>query len=265
MKVNYIRRLLDFSKLVLSFRISNDIDEMLNRYRGTIKSFSASYKAFEKETPKRKVLVSIVVPTRNEANRIPILLKSLKFSTYRNLEILVADYMSNDGTPEIARALGANVIEIDKPGVGYASFLAVTKARGDIIIRTDADAIFPPHIIDYTVGVFERYSNVLLSHLGHVYIDSGFIDNLLAFLYDKYWRELWKTTGHFIAFRREIRDVVNFDPNLKFGEDFDFGRRVYERFGPQSIYYNYKIAIPVSARRIKISGRTRYILGRVIR
>jgi len=113
MKVNYIRRLLDFSKLVLSFRISNDIDEMLNRYRGTIKSFSASYKAFEKETPKRKVLVSIVVPTRNEANRIPILLKSLKFSTYRNLEILVADYMSNDGTPEIARALGANVIEIE--------------------------------------------------------------------------------------------------------------------------------------------------------
>ncbi|MEM4976613.1 MAG: glycosyltransferase family A protein [Desulfurococcaceae archaeon] len=111
-------------------------------------------------------MVSIVVPTRNEANRIPILLKSLKLSTYRNLEILVADYMSSDGTPEIARSLGAYVIEIDKPGVGYASFVAVNKARGDIIIRTDADAIFPPYIIDYTVSVFEKRTNVLLLHLG---------------------------------------------------------------------------------------------------
>lgn len=265
MKAYYIRRLLDLSMLLLSFRIFNDIDEMFDRYRKTIKSFRLALSIREKGLFKKKPLVSIVVPTRNEASRIPILLKSLKLSTYRNLEILVADYMSSDGTPEIARSLGAHVIEIDKPGVGYASFVAVNKARGDIIIRTDADAIFPPYIIDYTVSVFERRSNVLLLHLGHIYVDSGFIDNLVAFLYDKYWRELWKTTGHFIAFRREMRDIVNFNPNLKFGEDFDFGRRVYERFGPQSIYYNYKIAIPVSARRIKISGRTRYILGRVIR
>ncbi|MEM3680058.1 MAG: glycosyltransferase [Metallosphaera sp.] len=239
---------------------------MLNRYRETIKSFSASFKHSRRKVFLReKVLVSIVVPTRNEANRIPTLLKSLKLSTYRNLEIIVADYMSSDGTPEIARSLGANVIEVDKPGVGYASFLAVTRARGDIIIRADADAIFPPNIIDYTVSVFGESSNALLLHLGHIYVDSGFIDNLLAFLYDKYWRELWKTTGHFIAFRREVRDFINFNPNLKFGEDFDFGRRVYEKFGSQSIYYNYRIAIPVSARRIKISGRTRYLLGRIVR
>jgi len=233
---------------------------MFNRYRETIKLFSSSSRHSGE-----KVLVSIVVPTRNEVNKIPILLRSLKLSSYQNLEILVADYMSSDGTPEVARSLGANVIEVDKPGVGYASFLATNRARGDIIIRTDADAIFPPNMIDYTVSVFEKHDNVLLLHLGHIYIDSGFVDNLLAFLYDKYWRELWKTTGHFIAFRKEVRDVVNFNPNLRIGEDFDFGRRVYENFGSRSILYNYKVAVPVSARRIKISRRTRYLLGRAIR
>ncbi|MEM1570218.1 MAG: glycosyltransferase [Thermoproteota archaeon] len=138
----------------------------------------------------------MVVPTRNEANKIPILLKSIRQSHHKNLEILVADYMSGDGTPQIARSLGARVIDVDKLCIGSASFLAVNEAKGDIIVRTDADAIFPPNIS-------ERFSRAVLLHLGHIYVGSGFIDNLVAFLYDKYWRELWKTAGHFMAFRRE--------------------------------------------------------------
>lgn len=46
--------------------------------------------------------------------------------------------------------------------------------------------------------------------------------------------------GHFIAFRRELQDTINFNLNLKFGEDFDFSKRVYERFGVQTIHYNYR-------------------------
>lgn len=236
---------------------------MLNRYTETFKTLSLDFRCSEKN--RKEVLVSVVVPTRNEAGRLPLLLKSLKLSHHRNLEILVADYMSSDGTPKIARSFGAGIIEVDRPGVGYASFLATSKAMGDIIIRTDADAIFPRHIIDYTIEIFEKYSYVYLFHLGHIYIDSGFIDNFLAFLYDKYWREIWKTTGHFLAFRKELRNVVNFNPNLRFGEDFDFGKRVYEKLGSKSIYYNYKVAIPVSARRIKISGRIKYLSGRITR
>ncbi|MEM1522885.1 MAG: glycosyltransferase [Thermofilaceae archaeon] len=255
-----VERVLDVARLTMSLRILSDINEMVNRYRESVKAFSLSPKY-----PARQTLVSVVVPTRNEADKIPILLKSLQRLHHKNLEILVADYMSSDGTPRIARSFGARVIEVDKPGVGYASFLAVNEARGDIIIRTDADAVFPPHVIDYTLDVFERFSRVILLHLGHIYVDSGFIDNLIAFLYDKYWRELWKTTGHFIAFRRELRDIVNFNPNLKYNEDFDFGKRVYEKFGAKAIYYDYRTAVFVSARRIKISGRTRYFLGYVTR
>ena len=182
-----VKRLFDIAKLIMSFQILSDINEMTNRYRESIKAFSSSPKYAEKQ-----ILVSIVVPTRNEVNRIPILLKSIRQSHHKNLEILVADYMSSDGTPQVARSLGARVIDVDKPGIGYASFLAVNEAKGDIIVRTDADAIFPPNIINYIIDIFERFSRVVLLHLGHIYADSGFIDNLVAFLYDKYWRELWK-------------------------------------------------------------------------
>lgn len=139
-------------RLITSFRIFVDIEEMVDRYRRAMEAFSSPPSA----ECKGRLLVSVIVPTRNEARRIPMLLASLRHSHYKNLEIVVADYMSNDGTPQIARALGARVIEVDKPGVGYASFLAANEAREDVIIRTDAVAIFPPHVINYTVRVFGK-------------------------------------------------------------------------------------------------------------
>jgi len=253
------KRFLDVIQMAVTFKIFNEVDEMLNRYKESIQSF------FEKIYEADDVLVSVIVPTRNEAENIKRLLASLRLFHYRKLEVIVADYMSNDNTTKVARSFGARVIELSKPGVGYATFIAANEARGDIIIRTDADAILPPRIIAYTLNIFKQFDTIRIVHLGHVYVDSGFVDNFVAFLYDKYWRDVWKTTGHFIAFRRDVKDVVNFNPNLRIHEDFDFGWRAYKTFGAKAFYYNYRIAVPVSARRIRISGRTRYLLGHVIR
>jgi len=187
------KRLLDVVKMVATFRIFNEVDEMLDRYKENVESFGSHLGHLEKDDS----LVSVIVPTRNEAENIKRLLASLRYSHHKNLEVIVADYMSNDYTTSIARSLGARVIEVDKPGIGYASFVASNEAKGDIIIRTDADAIFPPHIITYALNVFKRLNTIRIVHLGHIYVDS-FIDNFVAFLYDKYWRNIWKTTGHFI-------------------------------------------------------------------
>jgi len=256
-----LKRLLDVVKMIETFRIFNEVDEMLDRYKENVESFSSYLGHLEKDDS----LVSVIVPTRNEAENIKRLLASLRYSHHKNLEVIVADYMSNDYTTSIARSLGARVIEVDKPGVGYASFVATNEAKGDIIIRTDADAIFPPHIITYALSVFKQFNMVSIVHLGHIYYTGSFIDNFMAFLYDKYWRNIWKTTGHFIAFRKNVRDVVNFNPNLRINEDFDFGQRAYKTFGAKAFHYNYRVAVLVSARRIKISGRTRYFLGYAIR
>jgi glycosyltransferase involved in cell wall biosynthesis len=247
------KRFLDVIQMAVTFKIFKEVDEMLNRYKESIQS------SFEKIYEADDVLVSVIVPTRNEAENLKRLLASLRLFHYRKLEVIVADYMSNDNTTTVARSFGARVIELNKPGVGYATFIAANEARGDIIIRTDADAILPPRIIAYTLNILKQFDTIRIVHLGHVYVDSGFVDNFVAFLYDKYWRDVWKTTGHFIAFRRDVKDVVNFNPNLRIHEDFDFGWRAYKAFGAKAFHYNYRIAVPVTARRMRISGRTRYL------
>lgn len=50
--------------------------------------------------------------------------------------------MSSDRTSQIGKLLGARVLYVDEPGVGHATHLAVNEARGEIMIRTDADTIF---------------------------------------------------------------------------------------------------------------------------
>jgi glycosyltransferase involved in cell wall biosynthesis len=37
--------------------------------------------------------------------------------------------MSTDGTPDIAKKMGAKVVSVDRPGVGYASCVGVARLR----------------------------------------------------------------------------------------------------------------------------------------
>ena len=50
-------------------------------------------------------LVSVIVPARNEAHNIARCVSSILASTYPNLEVIVVDDSSTDGTAEIARKL----------------------------------------------------------------------------------------------------------------------------------------------------------------
>jgi len=213
-----------------------------------------------------KPFISFVVPTRNEAVYLPKLLTSINYITQVckvPIETVVVDYRSEDGTPDIARKMGAKVVEVDKPGVGYASYVGVLSSKGDIIIRTDADVIMTPSAIQETIKVFTDNPEKLVATVGHIYYPLDLATNLLAYLYDYYVRTPCNTTGYFIAFRRSILGKVNFNINLKVHEDYDFGERACRTFGLRSMYLNPFVAVLVSSRLIKKKGVDRYVLDQM--
>ena len=251
------KRAFDLLKFSMSGSLYREMLELRKKIIRTVYSFKIESGHEYYGGPK----VSIVIPTRNECKYLPRLLSSLKMSIYKNFEVVCIDYLSTDGTPEIARKYRVRIISVDRKGVGYADHLGVLNAQGEIIIKTDADTIFPPNLIYNTVKVLTS-GRYILYHVGHLYYDAGILENLMAHLYDKYWRDIWKTTGHFIAFWKDIYSKVKFDVDADLGQDdFKFGHDVITTFGPKAICYDPNNIILVSARKLRRAGLLRYTLG----
>lgn len=89
-------------------------------------------------------VLSVVMPTLNEEDGIAKCIDWIK-SAVEELglptEIVISD-SSTDRTPEIAREMGAVVVEPDQPGYGYAYRYAFRNARGDYIAMGDADTTY---------------------------------------------------------------------------------------------------------------------------
>lgn len=80
--------------------------------------------------------LSVVLITQNEARHIEACLASVAFAD----EWIVVDSGSSDGTQEIARRCGAQVIETsDWPGFGPQKNRALAAATGDWVFSIDAD------------------------------------------------------------------------------------------------------------------------------
>ena len=112
--------------------------------------------------------VSAVVPAFNEAPRIGDVIKPLISSELVD-QVIVVDDGSEDGTADIARKCGAEVLVLEhNSGKGEAVFSGIEKVRGEVLLLMDADlvgltifhikALIDPVIsdeADMTVGIFE--------------------------------------------------------------------------------------------------------------
>jgi len=102
-------------------------------------------------TPENRFL-SIIIPARNEEKNIPVLLKALSRQTYPKdfFEIIVVDDFSDDLTVEKIKSFKLSNLILIQPETNPLSSskkkaieTGIKKAKGELIITTDADCIPP--------------------------------------------------------------------------------------------------------------------------
>lgn len=121
--------------------------------------------------------VSVIVPTYNESQNLPELVRRILGAQPR-AEIVVVDDASADGTADVARELGktmpVRVIERrDERGLSTAVLRGMQEARTDLCVVMDADLSHPPEAIPKIVQAVRDGADVAV---GSRYVKGGDID-----------------------------------------------------------------------------------------
>jgi cellulose synthase/poly-beta-1,6-N-acetylglucosamine synthase-like glycosyltransferase/peptidoglycan/xylan/chitin deacetylase (PgdA/CDA1 family) len=178
--------------------------------------------------------VSIVVPAFNEAAGIERAVRSLASSSYPELELIVVDDGSTDGTAELVERLelpGVQVLRQANGGKPAALNRGLAAASHEVVVMVDADTVFEPETLGRLVqplahskvGAVSGNTKVgnrrgLLGTWQHIEYVIGF--NLDRRLYDVL--ECMPTVpGAIGAFRRRALDEIGGISDATLAEDTD--------------------------------------------
>ena len=119
------------------------------------------------ENDSSELLISVIVPCKNEEKHIRSLISGLRGQTYQNFELILVNDHSVDATRiyiESAQTEFQNVGLIDAIGFGKKSALreGITTAQGNLIVTTDADCRHSNQWLQTIAAFQNRYTSDLI-------------------------------------------------------------------------------------------------------
>lgn len=200
------------------------------------------------------MILSIIIPTYNEEEYLPVLLDSIKSQSFDDYEIIVADANSTDKTREVAESYGCTVVDGGLPAVGRNNGAKI--AKGEYLLFLDSDLELTEDYLRNALYEFrmERLGIAItqMTPMSNKIEDKIFHDFANYFMISV---EKIKPHGagcYGIIARKELHDRCNgFDEDLTFGEDTDYIERL-AKIEPFKVLRNAKIG--VSTRRLEEEG-----------
>lgn len=128
--------------------------------------------------------VTVVIPTKNEERYLPRLLDSLERQTLEDIEIVVADAGSTDGTREAALSRGCRVVKGGPPALGRNN--GARFGSGHLLCFADADITLPSgnYLERASTEISRRRLNVAGVLVRHDRVGSNLRDVLYGALYE---------------------------------------------------------------------------------
>lgn len=183
--------------------------------------------------------ISIIVPTLNQARFIEETIQSVLSQNYPNLELVVIDGGSKDGTLDILQRYSNELTWISEPDNGQVDAInkGLRRITGDVVAYLNSDDVYTANAL-HTVGKFfsdHPETQFLTGKCSNIDVNGVEIRSLIKF-YKNMWLNLRidksLTVLDYISqpatfWRAELTQTIGyFDPECHYAMDYDYWLRI---------------------------------------
>jgi rSAM/selenodomain-associated transferase 2 len=170
-------------------------------------------------------MISVVIPTHNEAAHLPITLNAVA-ANERQCEVIVADASSGDATVELANAGGAHVVDGLARNRGAQMNLGARSAHGDTLLFLHADTLVPATALERIETALENPA-IVGGGFARRYDSPSRLLRCTCRLAELRCRWFgWFLGDQAIFVRRTVFDALGGFRECALFEDLDFSRRL---------------------------------------
>jgi len=216
--------------------------------------------------------VSIYMPTKNRLASMQLAVDSVLAQTYQNIELLVVDDGSTDGSREYLKKLELRESRVrvflnsHSYGACYARNIAIKAATGDFLTGIDDDDEFMPNhiaaLLDYW-NFLEKYETAPVACLFPQALSRINADHKVGLRRARVTHQsLFETNyiGNQIFTRREyFMNTQGFDENMPAWQDLEFFMRVVKVYGEARLMDIPTYIFDETPRADRLSGKKRLI------
>ncbi len=185
--------------------------------------------------------LSVVIPAHNEEQYIGATLTAVLAQKYPDLEVIVVDNNSTDGTREVVKTQFPSVILLEEHGKGpqFARERGRQAATGELLANLDADcmplpnwastaaAYFKDPKIVAVTGPYDYYDAPWFLHLGTAFTQKVIYNCFYRFVYFFFRRGVGIVGGNVIMRASAIAKAGGYNTAIVFyGDDTDTARRL---------------------------------------
>lgn len=123
----------------------------------------------------QKPLVSVLMPCYNHEKYVAQSIESILNQTYANIELIVADNGSTDGSYEVIQQYQdkIRILHLDQNDLLKAILMLHDTSRGEYVAIATSDDYWEPDKIELQMEVFEKYPNVMVCTTQAVSVDEN--------------------------------------------------------------------------------------------
>lgn len=202
-------------------------------------------------------MISIIIPTLNEAKNLPLCLEALAKQNRFDVEVIVVDGGSQDKTMTLARDAGCRVVT-SEPGRGQQLYHGANLAKGDTLLFLHADTILPEGALKAMADLLESDPKIGGGNF-RVFYDGGDAFSTWLTGFCKFIRKLGFYYGDSAIYvRKSVYDAIKGIKPIPLMEDFNLVWKM-ERFGKTG--YIKTPEIVTSARRFEGRAKSEIVWG----